>query len=274
MYTENDVKIIVAAHKEYQMPTSSMYVPMHVGAGCKDKDGNLKNLPYAKDNEGDNISELNPYFCELTGLYSAWKNIDASYIGLAHYRRHFAFRKTKNAIDGVLNFDDLKNDLGKIKIFVPKIRKYYIETLYSHYAHTFDASHLDKAKAIIDEQCPEYAASYDRVIMNSTKGYMFNMMIMQKELLNDYCEWLFSILFKLKEQVNLSGLTAFEQRLFGRVSERLFNVWLDYQIESGRVDRSEIKELPFIYTEKVNWIKKIYGFLRAKFGKKKYDQSL
>ena len=46
-------------------------------------------LGYQGDDAGDNISEKNPYYCELTGLYWAWKNLDADYIGLAHYRRHF-----------------------------------------------------------------------------------------------------------------------------------------------------------------------------------------
>ena len=56
-----DIKVIVATHKEYQMPTDSMYLPLHVGAEGKDSFG------YQRDNEGENISNKNPYFCELTG---------------------------------------------------------------------------------------------------------------------------------------------------------------------------------------------------------------
>ena len=88
------VKIIVATHKKYQMPKDDMYLPLHVGAeGKKDANGNELDLGYAKDNSGDNISNLNSSFCELTGLYWAWKNIDTDYIGLAHYRRHFSMKK-------------------------------------------------------------------------------------------------------------------------------------------------------------------------------------
>ena len=268
MFCENDVRIIVATHKQYDMPKYGIYLPVHVGAAV-----NKSELGYHKDNEGDNISELNPYFCELTGLYWAWKNLDAGYIGLVHYRRHFALKKTKNPLDGVLSFDDLQPSLGKVRIFVPKRRRYYIETLYSHYAHTMSADHLDKAKAIIAKQCPEYSDSFERAIMKSTSGYMFNMMIMDKDLLCEYCEWLFKILFELREQVDISCMTAFEARLFGRVSERLFNVWLDYQIKSGKVNKSEIKELPYIYLGKVNWFKKITSFIKAKLGGKGYDES-
>ena len=84
------VKIVVATHKKYKMPKDEMYLPLHVGAAGKvDACGNPLDLGYQKDNTGDNISGKNASFCELTGLYWAWKNLDADYIGLAHYRRHF-----------------------------------------------------------------------------------------------------------------------------------------------------------------------------------------
>ena len=81
------VKIIVATHKKYEMPKDDIYIPLHVGAEGKEDIG------FIKDNTGDNISEKNPYFCELTGLYWAWKNLNADYIGLVHYRRHFCLKK-------------------------------------------------------------------------------------------------------------------------------------------------------------------------------------
>lgn len=84
------------------------------------------------------------------------------------------------------------------RIVVPKKRKYYIETLYSHYAHTHYAEHLDCVREIIGEQCPDYLNSYDKVI-KQTSGYMFNMMVMERALFDSYCEWLFAILFELEK---------------------------------------------------------------------------
>ena len=85
---EKNIKVIVAAHKKYQMPENEMYIPVQVGAEGKEKiEG------YTQDNTGDNISSKNPYFCELTGLYWAWKNLDADYKGLVHYRRYFTKAK-------------------------------------------------------------------------------------------------------------------------------------------------------------------------------------
>lgn len=85
-----DIKIIIATHKKYWLPKDSIYLPLQVGAEGK------KDLGYVKDNIGDNISAKNANFCELTGLYWAWKNLDADYVGLVHYRRYFTRKEVHN----------------------------------------------------------------------------------------------------------------------------------------------------------------------------------
>lgn len=77
------IKLIVATHKKYKMPKDDIYLPIHVGAYGKDSIG------YIRDDSGDNISKKNLNYCELTGLYWAWKNLDSQYLGLVHYRRHY-----------------------------------------------------------------------------------------------------------------------------------------------------------------------------------------
>lgn len=264
------VKIIVATHKKYQMPRDEMYLPLHVGAeGKKNEDGEPLDIGYIKDNTGDNISEKNPAYCELTGLYWAWKNLDEEYIGLAHYRRHFG-RKTKQLFDGVLTYRELEPMLSKYKIFVPKKRKYYIETLYSHYAHTHYAEHLNITREVLKEKYPEYLQEFDQT-MHQRWGYMFNMMIMERTLLNEYCEWLFDILVELERRVDSSELSGFQGRFYGRVSELIFNVWLKHLINSKKVTKSEIMELPYFHLEKINWIKKGKSFIMSKFIGRKYE---
>lgn len=269
-----DVRIIVATHKKYRMPEDKLYFPLHVGAeGKTDEDGNPLDLGYVKDNTGDNISLKNPAFCELTGLYWAWKNLPNEYIGLVHYRRYFMReKKSKDPFESILTMDEAKQMLASHRVIVPVKRNYYIETLYSHYAHTHYAEQLDLTREIIAEQCPEYLRSFD-VMMKRRSAYMFNMMILQRGLLDEYCTWLFRILFELEQRIDMPELSSFQGRFYGRVSEVIFNVWLDYQIRTGRVRQDEILEVPCIHMEKINWVKKGGAFLKAKFFGKKYEGS-
>ena len=260
-----NIKILIATHKTHVMPSDAeIYFPIHVGA-----EGN-EDIGYCRDNTGENISTLNPYYSELTGLYWAWKNLEVDYLGLVHYRRYFT-ENVKRYYEGinidkvVLTKEQIDSLLNENQVIVPKKRNYYIETLYSHYDHTFDGMHLDIARKIIADQTPEYLNAFD-LVMKQTSGYMFNMFIMKKELLDEYCSWLFPILFELQNRIDVSNLTAFEARLFGRVSELLFNVWLEQ-------NKYKVKEVPFFDAFEVNWIKKGGAFLKAKFFKKKYKES-
>ncbi len=255
---ECTIKVIVAAHKPYEMPSDKMYLPVHVGAAGKDSIG------YQRDDEGENISELNPYFCELTGFYWAWKNLTEDYIGLVHYRRLFTMK------GHILRESDVKPYLGKIKIFTPRKRRYYIETLKSHYNHTHYLEHLKVTRDTVKKLYPEYLNAYD-VAVNRTWGYMFNMMIIDRLLLDDYCTWLFKILYDVFEKIDTTKYPAFTKRYVGRMSEILFNVWLEKKLHNGEIKKSEIMELECNVEE--NWLVKIPAFLKAKFLGKKYEES-
>lgn len=261
-------KIIVATHKKYPMPSDDIYLPVHVGKEGKES------LDYIGDNTRDNISNKNSTYCELTGLYWGWKNLDCDYIGLVHYRRHFTnnkmfCKKSRDKMNQLLTSKEINKLIPKYKIIVPKKRRYYIETLYDHYKHTHYAEHLDITRNIIKEKYPEYLKYLDKVY-SSKSGYMFNMYIMEKKLSDEYCEWLFNILFELETRVKISELSQFQGRFLGRVSEIIFNCWLMYYVKEKQVT---IKEIGYIHMEKINWIKKGKAFLKAKYFNEKYDSS-
>ncbi|MCR5545084.1 MAG: DUF4422 domain-containing protein [Lachnospiraceae bacterium] len=264
-----NIKVIVAAHKPYEMPEDEMYVPLQVGA----EDHLSLGGNFYRDNTGENISRKNPYFCELTGLYWAWKNLDCDAYGLVHYRRGLTVKSKRSIkkygpLKNSLTYEEADGLLCKCDMIVPTKRKYYIESLYSHYSHTLDGSHLDMAKEIIGEKYPEYLPYVDRAY-GQTWGYMFNMFIAKKTYGDAYLQWLFDILFEMENRMDVSKLTDFHKRLFGRVSEILFNVWILKSIEEGMV----VKEVSYLAIEEEDMLKKGIAFLKAKFFGKKYEAS-
>ena len=262
---EKNIKVIVAAHKKYQMPDEKMYIPVQVGAEGKEKiEG------YTQENTGDNISSKNPYFCELTGLYWACKNLDEDYKGLVHYRRYFTKakripKKEDEKFKIVLTKKEAEEILENADVILPKKRNYYIENLYSHYEHTMYVEPLDETRKIIEEKYPEYLEEFDK-LHKRTSAHMFNMFIMKKEILNEYCTWLFDILFELEKRTDASKYDSFHARFYGRVSELLLDVW----INKNGIKYEEVKVMDM---QKVNWWKKGISFLRAKFTGKKYEKS-
>jgi len=251
-----NIKILVATHKNYKMPEDSMYLPIHVGKECS-----AFTLPFTGDNTGENISHKNPQYCELTALYWAWKNLSADYIGLAHYRRHFSLKKVKGTASGkfpqILSSTQVEPLLHQYPVLLPKPRNYLIETNYSHFIHAHPEESLLTTKEVLSELYPEYLASF-HLIMKQTKAHRFNMMIMRQDYFNQYCQWLFDILFEVEKRLDTASYDAYNQRIFGFISERLLDVFIDTnQLPYG--------ELPVLFMENEHWLKKGFAFLKRKF---------
>ncbi len=256
-----DIKVLVAVHKPYRMPTDSVYIPIHVGYKKK------KNIGFIGDHTGDNISAKNPNFCELTAYYWAWKNLDAEYVGLVHYRRHFrGKRKSHDKFDCILTRAEMEQILLKYNLILPRKRHYFIETVGSHYEHTHEPEALALTRDIIEERQPDYLSSFDAV-MSKRSAHMFNMMIARRDIFDSYCEWLFDVLFELEKRLDISKYKPFEARVFGRIGELLLNVYVE---KNGIA----YKEVPFLFMEEPRWDKKIVNFLMAKFFHKKYSSSV
>ena len=252
-----DIKILVATHKKYWMPEDTVYMPIHVGRENKD------DLGYVGDNTGDNISVKNPNYCELTGLYWAWKNLDCEYIGLCHYRRYFSFKVKGNNLkdkqNAILEQKDYEKLLQEYDVILPNKRNYYIETVRSQYEHAHNKQDLLEVENIVKEKYPTYSDAFTKV-MNSRKLYIYNMFVMKKDLFNEYCKWLFDILFTLETRIDISNYDQYNARVFGFLSERLFNVWLEKQ-------NLKAKTVNVVFLEKINWLKKGKAFLKRKFKK-------
>ena len=245
--------IIIATHKPYWIPEDSMYLPVQMGHAIH------PDIGYVGDDTGENISEKNWNFCELTGLYWASKNLESDYIGIVHYRRYFASRihRLCSKKHRVIGHEELNAILATTNVVLPKERHYFIETNYTQYIHAHHKQDLAVTRSIIERKCPEYLPAYD-LYMSKTHGHHFNMFVMKRELLQHYCAWLFDILFELEKELDITGYSANDKRVFGFVSERLLDAWLI-------TNKISYEELGIVYMENQHWLRKGTAFLRRKF---------
>lgn len=257
-----NIKLLIAAHKQCELPKDDIYLPVQVGKALHPE---LTLEGYQPDNEGENISGKNPFYSELSAVYWAWKNLKADYIGLVHYRRHFCLKRKETDWDSILNTGEAEELCREYDLILPKKRKLYIETVYSHYDHTFFGEQFDKARDIIAKRCPEYVETFDRH-MKERQEHLFNMFIMKESLFHQYCEWMFPILEELETYYDLKNMDPFQARLIGRVSERLMDVWI-------QKNNLRYKEIDFLYFGKKNMVRKFWGFAMAALFHKRYKKS-
>ena len=172
--------------------------------------------------EGDNIDFLNPWYCELTGLYYLWKHCNDDIVGLEHYRRYFVNNKNKllseNEIRESLKIYDLlciKENYkfrGPIKNWLIKNDKWF---------------EMIKFLTFIKLYVGEDYYLFCRKFLNGDWHALGNMFICRKELINDYCEFTFDLLFTYMEAEKHNG-RKLPGRIVGYFTEFLFGAWLCY----------------------------------------------
>lgn len=249
-----NIKVLVATHKSYKMPKDSAYLPIFVGRSLhSDAPKN-----YQRDDIGDNISNKNPHYNEITALYWAFKHLDADVIGLVHYRRYFSAHSffQKKDFSSILSGEQIGKILKDASIIVPKPRNYYIETIESHYRHSHSAIGIDALYEIIQQQPAEYRESFSKV-MHSKKAHMFNMFIMRREEFMAYSSWLFSILFAVEAKIDFSKLQGNESRVMGFLAELLMDTWL-------LANKKTYVECPVIFMENEHIVKKARNLILNK----------
>lgn len=194
-----------------------------IGVGSKEiKDVSLR------DDTGDNIAFKNANYCELTALYWMWKNSNADILGLEHYRRFFCERQ-KNPFRRVklLSAERMEELLKRYDAIMPD-RINFSKSIYDDYKTEHYRADFDLCLEIIRSDYPEYSSDCDAVIYDH-KCYVYNMFVMKKSDMDRYCEWLFHILFKVEPLIDLESRTAYQKRVFGFLSERLFNIWIHHE---------------------------------------------
>ena len=261
-YNEQRIRIFVTTHKEVDKPQSDILQPVQVGP-------KNKRFPWAfQDDEGENIADKNPMYCELTTQYWAWKNVDADYYGFCHYRRYFDF-------SGVEHKENAYGEIMDDYIDAASIKRYGLDDesikkaiagadvvttrwgdlreiiegygspikIYQHAPklHLRDLRHMYD---ILCEMHPDYKVDAD-AFLHGHRSCFCNMFIMRKDIFQDYCAWLFPILERFEETTDMSLYSKEALRTPGHLSERLLNIYLMHHRRIG--SGWKVKELQCVH---------------------------
>lgn len=229
-----NTKILICCHKESPLPQSDIYLPIQVGKAISDVD-----LGIQGDDTGDNISYKNASYCELTGMYWAWKNLkNVDVIGLCHYRRYFNFKRSSFLSNPSLDVSFHEIDSLDLSIPGSAIDEVYDgKTVVPNYLHLWQTLGQDycckhisddyrvMTRIIYETQHVHIVKAYDN-IMKSNRLMPYNMFLMSWANFSNYCEWLFPLLSRIELEIDISNYNNVQKRIFGYMAERLFNVWL------------------------------------------------
>ena len=244
-----DTKILVCCHKNDIMAVQKPYFPIQLGKAITDI-----NLGITADDTGDNISYKNQSFCELTGLYWAWKNLkDIDIIGLCHYRRYFDFHGICEIFKPYTTLpssyfpnvnlsipDHIIEDVNNGTIIIPRKENYPMSVI-SHYNNGHSSFDMYIMKDIIKKDFDDsYSKAFWKALVLSNKMSICNMFIMNWENFNSYCSWLFYILEKAEKRIDITNYSPYQKRIYGFLAERLFNVWIC-------AERKKTKEYPLLF---------------------------
>lgn len=261
-YDKQNIRIFVTAHKNVDRFDSDIMQPVQVGP-------KNERFPWAfHDDEGENIADLNPRYCELTTQYWAWKNINADYYGFCHYRRYFDFSETvheENAFGEIMDdYIDAKaaKEYGLDDNNIAHVVKQYdvittpfgdLDEIINKYgspralweaAPLLHDDDLKRCYQILCAMYPDYRKDAQD-FFNGNKACFCNMFIMKKEIFFDYCSWMFPILEEFDRNTDYSTYSKEALRTPGHLSERLLNIYLMHHKRIG--SNWKFKELQCVH---------------------------
>lgn len=248
-YARQPVRIFVTTHKDVNVFWGNVLEPVQVGVTHP-----RKRLRWAlQDDAGENISDLNATYCELTTQYWAWKNVyDAEYVGFCHYRRYFDFSGEEHDENSYGEVMDQRIDWGSqaryglddasiikavqgcdvVTTRVRDLRKFPegFSTVREQYAAAayLDVADLNRVMDLVCQMYPEYAQDVEAYLAEPYTCFC-NMFVMRYEFFDRYCEWLFPVLERFVDDWDTSYLSHERLRTPGHLAERLLNVFLKHE---------------------------------------------
>ena len=223
---KSDIEVFkMVHHKDKPLVTNykdPVYVTLvQVGALLTD----IRMTEYT-DNQGDNISEKNGDYSELTGLYWIWKNKikrqDDTYYGLAHYRRFLELSE-----DDLLRLAD--NDIDVVLPYPMP----YEPNIEAHHLRYLSDLEWDAVLHALKELQPDYSRAF-KDILKQEYFYNYNVILAKKDVLDDYCSWLFPLLFRIEEN-NDPNKEKEPNRYMGYVGETLETLYFMYNKDKLKI---------------------------------------
>lgn len=230
------LRILTVYHKRAALANHAPFLPVQAGRAVSSDEWCPSVMQ--GDDTGDNISEKNPVYNEMSVVYWAWKNYDEigspDAVGLCHYRRFFIFEKRPYAyyeakastqdVCGLLHCtrENVVSLLGGCDFVapVPTVRK----SVYENFKMAHRSDDADIALDVIRTDYPDYAPAAERYF-KGRRTFFYNMFIFPKHTFFRYCEWIFGVLEKLEARRTRTD------RLF--VSECLTGIFFEKLIEEG-----------------------------------------
>lgn len=193
--------IYIIKHREYNNPIPDGYEELLVGELYKGK---------------DKINKLNPYINELTGLYEIWKYKKDDIVGLNHYRRLFWNNGDYAKID------DIKDILNVFDIIITPEVKFNMTLYYQLKYEVENSDYLDKYLNKYYEREPLF-----KDFIENHKGFSNReMFICKKELIDKYCNDVFSIVLPIIDEFIKEDYKHCNSRLVSHIAERYFYYWV------------------------------------------------
>lgn len=258
-YNNNDIELYVVYHKPSKLYRSDIIIPIQAGRALNKNKYKRFFSQMIGDDTGDNISMLNDRYSELTALYWIWKNSKAKYIGLMHYRR-FLNLYNRTEVQSFEDFGLTRENVEKIMADADVVTARYSglnigDNIYEHYLHNHYSEDLYVVVRCIVKRYPKMAADLYRFLLKDS--YVpFNMFIARKQVIDEYCKWLFDVLlaadgdidfphglYDSSQKMSEMSLT-YQRRAPGFIAERLFTFWMEeYE------DKYRYKRFPQVFYE-------------------------
>ena len=219
-----NIKIFVLQHAPVELPSCfadrTIYVPMQCGA--------ISNPPIEgalRDDVGDNISQLNAHYNEMTAIYWIARHYqeigDPDFIGIDHYRRFLEWKEDWLSPETVI------------------ARKWFSwRTLYSQYKTCHSIRDLDAFIAAFGER---FGANYPdfRKYWKTHFFHICNVFIMHRDNFRRYATFIIGCINLIRELEALNAFSKapnnYQARTPGFILEEMTSYWLWHESRTGKL---------------------------------------